>query len=59
MLILQIFCGVGIVLLGCIFLQLNQISGAITTLSHQLEFLGAPLDAKDGKLIARRDHSTI
>jgi len=54
MLILQIICGVGVVLLTCIFLQLNQISGAITMISHQLEYLGAPLEVRGGMLIAKR-----
>jgi hypothetical protein len=54
MLILQILCGVGVLLLACIFLQLNQISGAITTVSHQLEKLGAPLEVRNGKLVAKR-----
>jgi hypothetical protein len=44
MLILQILCGLGVVLLGLIFVQLQQISGAITQIHHQLEYLGAPFE---------------
>jgi hypothetical protein len=54
MLFLQILCGIGIALLVCIFLQLNQLSSALTTLSHQLEYLGAPLEAHGGMLVAKR-----
>jgi hypothetical protein len=54
MLILQILLGLGIILLGAIFVQLNQISGAITTVSHQLEKLGSPLEERAGMLIAKR-----
>jgi hypothetical protein len=54
MLIVQILGGLGVLLLASIFLQLNQISGAITTLSHQLEYLGAPLQVRDGMLVAAR-----
>ncbi len=57
MLILQILCGLGLILLACIFFQLNQISGAITTLSHQLEYLGAPLEAHGDMLVAKRKPS--
>jgi hypothetical protein len=54
MLILQILCSVGALLLAAIFVQLQQISGAITTVSHQLEKLGAPLEARGGKMVAKR-----
>jgi hypothetical protein len=54
MLILQILLGIAVLLLGCTFLQLNQISGAITTLSHQLEYLGAPLEVRGNGLVAKR-----
>jgi hypothetical protein len=54
MLILQILGSVGIVVLGFIFFQLNQISGAITTVSHQLEELGAPLEIRNGMVVAVR-----
>jgi hypothetical protein len=54
MLILQILAGCAVFVLGLIFLQINQISGAIMTVSHQLEELGAPLEVRDGKLVAVR-----
>ena len=54
MLILQILGGLGVVLLFCVFAQLQQISSAITTLMHQLEYLGATLEIRDGKLVAAR-----
>jgi hypothetical protein len=54
MLVLQILSGVGVLLLGFILFQLGQISGAITTVSHQLEELGAPLEVRDGMLVAGR-----
>jgi len=44
MLILQILCGIGVLLLVAIFVQLQQISSAITTVHHQLEYLGAPFE---------------
>jgi hypothetical protein len=47
MLILQVLCGVGIVLLFFIFSQLQQISSAITRVHHQLEYLGAPFEEVD------------
>jgi hypothetical protein len=52
MLILQILAAVGVFLVGCVFLQLNQISGSITTVQHQLEYLGAPLEV--GSRVAKR-----
>ena len=54
MLVLEILVGIGIILAGCAFLQLNQVSGAITTLNHQLEYLGAPMEICDGRLVAKR-----
>jgi hypothetical protein len=54
MLILQVLSGAGVLLLAAIFLQLNQLSGAITTVSHQLERLGAPLEVRNGKMVAKR-----
>ena len=50
MLILQILATAVVVLLGLIFMQLSGISSQITTVSHQLEKLGAPL-----KLIYPKD----
>jgi hypothetical protein len=54
MLIVQILLGTAVLLLGCTFLQLNQISGAIMMLSHQLEYLGAPLEVRGNQLVAKR-----
>lgn len=54
MLILQILAAVAILLLGFILVQLLQISSAIKALSHQLEYLGAPVDISDGELVAKR-----
>jgi hypothetical protein len=47
MLILQILCGAGVILLIFILAQLGQISGAITRVHHQLEYLGAPFEKVD------------
>jgi hypothetical protein len=54
MLILQILGGLGILLLGCIFAQLQEMSGGLTMISHQLEYLGAPLEVQGGRLVAMR-----
>jgi hypothetical protein len=54
MLILQILAGIGIVVLGFVFAQLQQISSALTVVSHQLEYLGAPVELRNGKLTAVR-----
>ena len=54
MLILQILGGVGIVLLGLVFAQLQEISGSILRVSHQLEYLGAPLELQGRVLVAAR-----
>lgn len=49
MLILQILVGVGVLLVGIVFLQLSQINGAIEVVSRQLEYLGAPLEGRAAK----------
>jgi len=54
MLLLQILAGVGIVFLGLMFVQLQQISGAITRVHHQLEYLGAPFEKVDSNWRAER-----
>ena len=54
MLILHILVGVGVLLLGLIWTQLQQISSAIHLVSQQLEELGAPLELQDGILVAAR-----
>ncbi len=57
--LLQILVGVGVLLLVCVFAQLQEISSAITRVSHQLEELGAPLEVRDGKLVAVRKRASL
>ena len=45
---LEILICLGLALLFLIFLQLQQISSAITRVHHQLEYLGAPFELVDG-----------
>jgi hypothetical protein len=52
--VLSILAGVGIIVLILIFKQLQEISGAILRVSHQLEYLGAPLEVQNGMLVATR-----
>lgn len=59
MLILQILCGIGILLLLFICVQLSQISGAITRVHHQLEYLGAPFEEVDSNWRTKGKKSTI
>ncbi len=54
MLVLQILVGAGLLLLILICAQLQQISSAVTTVHHQLEELGAPLEVRDGTIVAVR-----
>ena len=49
MLVLQILAGVGVFLVGVVFVQLNSIMSELITLSHQLEYLGAPLEVRGAK----------
>lgn len=58
MLVLQILVGAGVSLLVFVGIQLQQISSAITTVHHQLEELGAPLEFRDGRLVAVRTKGT-
>ena len=53
MLILQILAFLMILLLGAIFAQLNADSSKLMTIIHQLEYLGAPLEIRNGKVVAK------
>jgi hypothetical protein len=52
--LISILALVGIVILVLISKQLRAISVGILRVSHQMEYLGAPLDLRDGMLVAAR-----
>jgi hypothetical protein len=58
MLVLDILVGASLLFMVVLFAQLQQISSAIMRVTHQLEELGAPLELRDGKLVAIRKNAT-
>jgi hypothetical protein len=54
MLFLQILAVLVVLLAALIFFQVSEISGKIMTVIHQLEYLGAPLEIRNGKVVAKR-----
>ena len=55
MLILQILAAVALVILILIYAEARELWRRVLTISHQLEYLGAPLERhKGGLLVAKR-----
>jgi len=58
MLVLQFLVGLGVFLVGSIFLQLAGISKKVKVVSQQLEYLGAPLEVQGETVVAKRRSRT-
>ena len=57
LILIAIVASIAVVLLALIVAHLREISRGILRVSHQLEYLGAPLEVQGGMLVAARRKS--